>query len=118
MISTWLSTLMTAEDLSDAEHLQAYQTRIKQLFHMEKFAFVKADGWLYTSSGPLRDENSTRFDYVSLTEPQIGISNPDSTDKKVCFAVPLKGIDYHGIGLSPALPKSTWIKCWKAFPCT
>ena len=36
--------LMTAEDLSDAEHLQAYQTRIKQLFHMEKFAFVKADG--------------------------------------------------------------------------
>ncbi len=89
--------LMTAEDLSDAEHLQAYQARIKQLFHMEKFAFVKADGWLYTSSGPLRDENSTRFDYVSLTEPQIGISNPDSTDKKVCFAVPLKGIDYHGI---------------------
>ena len=32
--------LITAEDLRDAEHLQAYQMRVKELFNLERFAFV------------------------------------------------------------------------------
>ena len=41
--------LMTAEDLSDLEHLQAYQARMKKLYTLEKFAFVDTDGRIYTS---------------------------------------------------------------------
>ena len=44
--------LMTEEDLSDDAHLQAYQARIKRLFNLERFAFVGADGLIYTSTGP------------------------------------------------------------------
>ena len=36
--------LMTAEDLSDKAHLEAYQTRMKQLYHLDKFAFVDTEG--------------------------------------------------------------------------
>ena len=38
--------LMTDEDLSDIEHLQAYQARMKKLYDLEKFAFVDTDGLL------------------------------------------------------------------------
>ena len=40
-------SLMTEKDLSDAEHLQAYQARMKQLFRLEKFAFVDRKGTIY-----------------------------------------------------------------------
>ena len=43
--------LMTEEDLSDKAHLEAYQTRMKQLYHLDKFAFVDTDGLIYTSAG-------------------------------------------------------------------
>lgn len=43
--------LMTEEDLSDKAHLEAYQARMKQLYHLDKFAFVDTDGLIYTSAG-------------------------------------------------------------------
>ena len=43
--------LMTEEDLSDKEHLQNYQSRMKQLYTLDKFAFVDTDGLIYTSLG-------------------------------------------------------------------
>ena len=43
--------LMTEDDLSDLEHLQAYQAKMKRLFVLEKFAFVDTDGLIYTSQG-------------------------------------------------------------------
>ena len=43
--------LMTADDLSDMAHLQAYQAKMKRLFKLEKFAFVDEDGLIYTSLG-------------------------------------------------------------------
>jgi len=42
--------LMTEEDLSDKAHLEAYQTRMKQLYHLDKFAFVDKNGLIYTST--------------------------------------------------------------------
>ena len=36
--------LMSDEDLSDPEHLRAYQARMKKLYRLEKFAFVDTDG--------------------------------------------------------------------------
>ena len=41
--------LMTEEDLSDKEHLEAYQAKMKQIFNLERFAFVDTDGLIYTS---------------------------------------------------------------------
>ncbi|MCR5480232.1 MAG: hypothetical protein K6F27_10295 [Ruminococcus sp.] len=32
--------LLTKDDLSDIEHLQAYQARMKKLYTLDKFAFV------------------------------------------------------------------------------
>ena len=40
--------LLTEDDLSDGAHLQAYQSRMKQLYKLDKFAFVDTDGTIYT----------------------------------------------------------------------
>jgi hypothetical protein len=42
--------LMTDEDFSDAEHMQAYQSKMKKLYTLEKFAFVDKDGLIFTST--------------------------------------------------------------------
>ena len=36
--------LLSEEDLSSQEHLQAYQSQMKRLFKLEKFAFVDESG--------------------------------------------------------------------------
>ena len=41
--------LMDGSDLSDIEHLQAYQARMKRIYKLEKFAFVDDAGLIYTS---------------------------------------------------------------------
>ncbi|MBQ3273743.1 MAG: response regulator [Christensenellaceae bacterium] len=82
--------LMTDEDLSDSEHLQAYQARIKRLFDLERFAFVDEDGLVYTSLGTQTDIDQYNFDYNTITGPEISIKNIDSRDKKVIIAVPVQ----------------------------
>ena len=58
--------LMTADDLSDTEHLQAYQAKMKRLFVLERFAFVDADGLIYTSSGTQTDIDQYHFDHSTI----------------------------------------------------
>ena len=41
--------LLDENDLSDMEHLQAFQARMKKLYSAEKFAFVDTGGLIYTS---------------------------------------------------------------------
>ena len=41
--------LLTSEDLDSVENLQKYQLRMKQLYTLEKFAFVDSNGLIYTS---------------------------------------------------------------------
>jgi len=82
--------LMTEEDLSDTAHLQAYQAKIKRLFKLEKFAFVDADGVIYTSMGMQTDIDQYRFDYLHMEGPEISIKNPENEDKKVIIAVPVE----------------------------
>ena len=81
--------LMTEEDLSDEEHRQAYQQRVKSLYHLERFALVGESGTIYTSNGPIEDIDRYSFDYRALTEPDISVSNIESKDKKVVIAVPI-----------------------------
>ncbi|MBQ6150716.1 MAG: cache domain-containing protein [Mogibacterium sp.] len=82
--------LMTDEDLSDEEHRQAYQKRMKALYHLDKFAFVGESGTVYLSTGPSDEIGNYSFDYKTMMEPDISILNMGGTDKKVVIAVPIE----------------------------
>ncbi len=88
--------LMTEEDLSDEEHLQAYQARMKRIYKLEKFAFVDTEGTIYTSLGQQNNIADYHFDYNSLTEPEISILNQETTEKKVVIAVPVSDMNLEG----------------------
>ncbi len=88
--------LMTDEDLSDVERLQAFQARMKQLYDLEKFAFVDSDGLIYTSLGSQGDIGQYDFDYRTISEPEISVKNLDSDDKKVIIAIPVNDIPFEG----------------------
>ena len=68
--------LMTAEDLSDLEHLQAYQARMKKLYTLEKFAFVDTGGRIYTSLGMQDNIGDYHFDPNTITGPAISSPVP------------------------------------------
>ena len=104
--------LMTAEDLSDLEHLQAYQARMKKLYTLEKFAFVDTDGRIYTSLGMQDNIGDYHFDPNTLTGPEISILDIDSTNKKVIIAVPvdafsLQGEKHHAVLDLPAVGRDS-----------
>ncbi len=88
--------LMTDEDTSDIEHLQAYQAKMKRLFTLERFAFVDSKGLIYTSTGTQTDIDDYNFDPYTLSEPEISIKNLETTDKKVIIAIPLNPIPFNG----------------------
>lgn len=81
--------LLTAEDLTDKAHLESYQTRMKRLYHLDKFAFVDTDGLIYTSTGTQSNIDEYSFDFRALSEPEISIFHPDSPDKRIVIAVPV-----------------------------
>ena len=81
--------LMDEEDLSDLDHLQAYQSRMKQLYVLDRFAFVDENGLIYTSLGPQDNIAEYAFDYLTISEPEISIFNLNSSEKKVVIAVPV-----------------------------
>ena len=88
--------LLTEEDLSDTEHLQAFQARMKSLYRLEKFAFVDTNGTIYTSMGTQDNIGDYSFDYNSITGPEISILNIESLDKKVIIALPIDNIEFMG----------------------
>ena len=81
--------LMTEEDLSDIAHLQAFQTRMKALYALEKFAFVDGNGLIYTALGTQTNIDEYAFDYKNLSGPEISILNPRNVKKKVIIALPV-----------------------------
>ena len=81
--------LMTAEDLSDKAHMEAYQRRMKQLYSLDKFAFVDTDGLIYTSTGMQDNIGEYDFDYKTLSEPEISVFNTESGQRQVIIAVPV-----------------------------
>ena len=91
--------LMTEEDLSDKAHLEAYQTRMKQLLKLDKFAFVDTDGLIYSSTGTQTNIEEYDFDYKTLTKPEISIFNLGGTEERVIIAVPVQ-IAFQGKTLS------------------
>ncbi len=80
--------MIEENDLSDDAHLQAYQARIKQLFNLERFAFVSDNGLIYTATGPRDEINQYHLDFKALGGPEIMVENMGGSDKKVIIAVP------------------------------
>ena len=91
--------LMTEEDLSDKAHLETYQSRMKKLYHLDKFAFVDTEGLIFTSTGIDNNIDEYDFDYKTLSKPDISILNPESKQKSVIIAVPID-ITFQGKRLS------------------
>ena len=69
--------LLTPSDLSSVTNLQAYQARMKQLYGLEKFAFVDSDGLIYTSRGTRTDIQLYNFDYNHIVGPEVSLKNTD-----------------------------------------
>ncbi len=88
--------LMDKNDLNSAESLQAYQARMKQLYSLEKFAFVDADGLIYTSRGTRTDIDKYNFDYNNISGPEISVKNLDTNNKKVVIAAPVDRLPFQG----------------------
>ncbi len=88
--------LIEKTDLQSMERLQAYQARMKQLYGLEKFAFVDENGLIYTSRGTRTDINQYHFDYTKLSEPGISIKNIEGENKKVIIAVPVDRLPFEG----------------------
>ena len=88
--------LMTKDDLSSLEKLQAYQARMKQLYGLEKFAFVDKEGSIYTSRGTRNDIGVYNFDYKNLTETEISLKNLNGAMKKIVIAMPADNLPFMG----------------------
>ena len=87
--------MIEEEDLSDLEHLRAYQRNMKQLFNLERFSFVDTDGLIYTADdGIIRDTGLYPFQQKAIEEPEIHIRNLESGEKKVVIAVPIREYGY------------------------
>ena len=83
--------MITEEDFSDLTHMQSYQRRMKQLFSLEKFAFVDTEGLIYTADDGILDEmDQYAFDARTLTGPEISIRNLPESKKHVVIAIPIR----------------------------
>jgi len=81
--------LMDNGDLSSKQRLEEYQARMKQLFRLERFAFVDTEGIIYTSTGTQDNISSFAFDYRTLTGPHISILDAGHEGRKVIVALPV-----------------------------
>ena len=88
--------LLEKDDLSSVEKLQAYQAKMKQLYGLEKFAFIDADGLIYTSRGTRNDIAIYNFDYKNITETEIFVKNLGGNNKKVIIAMPADNLSFVG----------------------
>ncbi len=83
--------LIDSEDLSDLDHMRAYQRDMKKLFKLKRFAFVDEDSMVYTADeGIQNDIKEYSFDPVTMARPEISIKNEKSLDKQVVIAVPIR----------------------------
>ena len=81
--------LMNEEDLSDAEHLAAYQKHMVQLFSLDKFAFVDTEGVIYSWRGLQDNIEDYLFDYQALSEPEVSLYTTQDGKRQVIVAVPV-----------------------------
>ena len=84
-------SLLTENDLRDLKHLRAYQTKMRNLYGLDKFAFVGSDGLIYTSQGVRRNLKDYDFDPEKLSGPKTSVRSI-GTVRKAVIAVPVDDI--------------------------
>ncbi|MBP5342605.1 response regulator [bacterium] len=72
--------------LLNEDELHKFQTKMKQTFQLEKFAFVDEDGNIYTAIPTENTIDDYAFDYQTISEPEVSIFNLNTKDKKVVIA--------------------------------
>lgn len=83
-------SLLSSENLSDLEHMRNYQRDMKRLLNLERFAFVDADGLIYTADEGVRDEMALYgFDHLTLSGPEIQVRTGEDGKKTVVIAMPI-----------------------------
>jgi signal transduction histidine kinase/CheY-like chemotaxis protein/HPt (histidine-containing phosphotransfer) domain-containing protein len=88
--------IMEPEDLSSTENLHAYQSKIKQLYRFERFAFVDEEGLIHTSTGTRTDIADYDFDYKTLSGSKVFVKTNSSGEKRVAIAVSVDHLPYEG----------------------
>ncbi|MBR2519024.1 MAG: response regulator [Selenomonadaceae bacterium] len=88
--------LLTNENLSSVDNLRGYQAKMKQIYGLEKFAFVDTEGTIYTTRGIRNDIDKYDFDYKTLTETKIFIKNLHGNSKKIVIAMPADNLPFAG----------------------
>ena len=88
--------LLEAGDLASVESLQAYQGRMKQLYNLEKFAFVDENGIIYTSRGTRTDIGLYDFDYKTISSPHISVKDDGNGNRKIIIAAPVDRLNLSG----------------------
>ena len=88
--------LLDKSDLESVENLQSYQSRMKQLYSLEKFAFVDANGTIYTSRGTRTDIDRYDFDYKTISNAEISVKDSGNNDSKIIIAAPVDSLDLCG----------------------
>ena len=84
-------SLLSSENLSDLEHMRNYQRDMKRLLNLERFAFVDADGLIYTADEGVRDEMELYgFDHLTLSGPEIQVRTGEDGKKTVVIAMPIR----------------------------
>ena len=88
--------LLGKEDLASTASLQNYQLRMKQLYGLEKFAFVDTAGLIYTSRGTRTDIDLYNFDYRTIAKPEISLKKNSGEKKTVIVAMPVDRLAFNG----------------------
>ena len=88
--------MMTSEDLSDETNRRAYQQRMRELYHLERFAFVGESGTIYTADGPKEGIEEYDFDYKTISEPEVSIKKSKDGEKHVVIAAPISNKKFEG----------------------
>ncbi|MBR3748042.1 MAG: hypothetical protein IKN27_13890, partial [Selenomonadaceae bacterium] len=88
--------LLTNENLSSVDNLRGYQAKMKQIYGLEKFAFVDTEDTIYTTRGIRNDIDKYDFDYKTLTETKIFIKNLHGNSKKIVIAMPADNLPFAG----------------------
>ena len=81
--------LLEADDLVSVESLAAYQMRMKQLFGLERFAFVDQEGLVHTSTGSLEPSDGYPFDHTTIHEAEIHAIDLGTSNSSVLIALPV-----------------------------
>ena len=88
--------LLEENNLSDVSQLMTWQARMRQLYKLEKFAFVDSHGLIYTSRGTETNIDEYLFDYLTIEEPVIFVQNPHGEEKDVIIAIPVDNLPLQG----------------------